>query len=48
MDASKKIFVVIENLVFDFELFIGGRGEKGRVDKLFRAINSLVIFQKVL
>ena len=23
MDASKKIFVAIRNLVFDFELFIG-------------------------
>ena len=25
VDASKKIFVAIGNLVFDFELFIGGR-----------------------
>ena len=25
VDASKKIFVVTEILLFDFELFIGGR-----------------------
>jgi hypothetical protein len=27
MDASKKIFVVTKILVFDFELFIGVRGQ---------------------
>ena len=27
MDASKKIFMAARILVFDFELFIGGRGE---------------------
>ena len=31
MDASKKIFVATRNLVFDFELFIGGWREKGDV-----------------
>jgi len=28
MDASKKIFVVTGIVVFDFELFIGGRGQQ--------------------
>ena len=28
MDASKKIFVATRNLVFDFELFIGARGQE--------------------
>ena len=27
VDASKIIFMVTENLLFDFELFIGGRGQ---------------------
>jgi len=27
MDTSKKIFMATENLLFDFELFIGGRFE---------------------
>jgi hypothetical protein len=32
MDASKTIFCDTENLLFDFELFIGARGQKERAD----------------
>jgi hypothetical protein len=32
MNASKKIFVATKLLLFDFELFIGDRGQKQRAD----------------
>jgi hypothetical protein len=31
-DASRKIIIATENLLFDYELFIGGRGQKERAD----------------
>jgi len=32
VEDSKENFVSTENLVFDFELFIGGRNQKQRLD----------------
>jgi hypothetical protein len=44
--SQKIIFMTKEILLFDFELFIGARGQKERSDKCFQAISSVVFFSK--
>jgi len=43
MDASKKIFVSTEILVFDFELFIGDRRQKNK--ELMTTLSSCQTFE---
>ena len=43
VDASKKIFVATENILFDFELFIGDRHQKQRADNILK-LSALWMF----
>jgi hypothetical protein len=42
VDASKKIFVATGILVFDFELFIGGYGQKTRTNSLKLTVHNVL------
>jgi len=47
IDDSIKIFMTTENFLFDFELFIGGRGQKQRADNSLRLPAHFVFNMKL-